>query len=140
MEVISLDMERKKRISLSKDSTPYQRSTQPPNLAKRYSKSLPCGASSVDSSVGACDDDLILFPQARAHQLLPLVTSSVQSGSADPVVTNIAKKALNLISVELDNHLAHESAKPHEMIHILESFALVAEDLRQAIHHQKQQH
>ena len=140
MEVISLDMERKKRISLSKDPTPYQRATLPPNLAKRYSKSLPCGASSADSSVGACDDDLIVFPKTRMHQLMPPLTLSVQSGSADPVVTNIAKKALNLISAELDNHLAHESAKPHEMIHILESFALVAKDLRQAIHHHKQQH
>lgn len=84
----------------------------------------------LSTQEAGCDAQVIPFPAPSAHQ-------SPQAGAASedaayPHAVNIAKKALDLISAELDDQAACALDKPEHMIHILESLSLLAEDLREA--------
>lgn len=82
--------------------------------------------SSRDDSYG----QVITFPAASCPHLSP--AGGASEDAAHPLAVSIAKKALDLISAELDDQAACALEKPEHMIHILESLSLLAEDLREA--------
>lgn len=114
MEVISFYQERKKRRTQSIG----------PCSVQCPSASSP-GAYAQESSVRSLPEcQVIEFPYVSGQ------TSSSHGGESHQLC--IAKKALTLISSELDHQSLSESAKCREMIAILQELSFVAEDLRHA--------